>query len=389
MFEVAEEKVSLGANIKVIGVGGAGCNAIQTMIENNITGVEFIVANTDKQALEAYSTEHKLHLGVQTTRGLGAGANPEVGEKAASESYEQIISQLKGADMVFVTAGMGGGTGTGAASVVAKAAKEVGALTVGVVTKPFAFEGRKRGKYAEVGIKVLKDHVDTLIVIPNEKLLKVSDRNVALLDTFKRADKVLLQAVKGISDLINVRGLINLDFADVRTIMNNKGMAIMGAGESSGDNRATEAAKQAISSPLLESVSIDGAKGVIINITGGKNLSLHEVHEASLIVTDKAAEDAEIIFGAVVDSKMRDSVRVTVVATGFESSSHDFVDSQVDSFQSFKKEDPNDDTPKTAEEVIQKIMSEKSDHPDFEKSIKDIVLEKAKNYKKSFMDAEG
>lgn len=316
MFEL-EDNTSLGANIKVVGVGGGGGNAIQTMIEGGLEGVEFIVANTDAQALDANKAPGKIQLGNELTRGLGAGANPEIGKRAAIESYNDIIEKLDGADMVFITAGMGGGTGTGGAPVVAKIAKELGALTIGVVTKPFIFEGKKRLKHANQGIKELKENVDTLIVIPNQKLLSISSERTSLLDTFKKADEVLLQAVKGISDLINIRGLINLDFADIRTVMANQGMSIMGTGCASGDRRAVEAANQAISSPLLENVSIDGATGIIINVTGGVDLSLFEVNEASMLITDAAHEDAEIIFGAVIDENMSDEIRVTVIATGF------------------------------------------------------------------------
>ena len=261
MFEL-EENTNFGANIKVIGIGGGGNNAVQTMIEGGLTGVEFVVANTDRQALASNKAEGKIQLGQELTKGLGAGANPEIGKRAAIESYNDIVAQLEGADMVFVTAGMGGGTGTGGAPIVAKIAKELGALTIGVVTRPFMFEGKKRKRHADSGIQELKENVDTLIVIPNQKLLSVSSEKTPLLETFKRADQVLLHAVKGISDLINIRGLINLDFADIRTVMAAKGMAIMGSGMASGENRAVEAATQAISSPLLENISIDGATGI-------------------------------------------------------------------------------------------------------------------------------
>ena len=316
MIELQEER-SIGANIKVVGVGGGGSNAVQTMIENGLSGVEFTIANTDLQALEANTAEGKIRLGAELTKGLGAGANPEIGKRAAVESYNEIVDHLKGADMVFVTAGMGGGTGTGGAPVVAKIAKELGALTIGVVTKPFMFEGKKRRKHADYGLQELKDSVDTLIVIPNQKLLSISNERTPLLDTFKKADEVLFQAVKGISDLINIRGLINLDFADIRTVMSAQGMAIMGSGVGSGEQRAMEAASAAVSSPLLENISIDGATGIIINVTGGPDLTLWEVNEASTLVTEAADEDAEIIFGAVIDESMGDEVRVTVIATGF------------------------------------------------------------------------
>ena len=316
MFEL-EEAASLGANIKVVGVGGGGNNAVETMIDEGLSGVEFIVANTDIQALQAHRADKKIQLGLDLTKGLGAGANPEIGKRAAIESYNDIVEQLEGADMVFVTAGMGGGTGTGGAPIVAKIAKELGALTVGVVTRPFVFEGKKRQKHANQGLQELKENVDTLIVIPNQKLLAVAGEKMALVDTFKQADHVLYQAVKGISDLINIRGLINLDFADIRTVMANQGMAIMGSGYATGENRAVEAATAAISSPLLENISIDGATGIIINITGGSELGLFEVNEASMLITEAAHEDAEIIFGAVIDENMGEEVRVTVIATGF------------------------------------------------------------------------
>jgi cell division protein FtsZ len=314
-----EESLELGARIKVIGVGGGGGNAVNTMIGAGLPGVEFIVANTDAQALRSNLSPIKVQLGEKITKGLGAGANPQVGRKAAEEDMERIREHLTGADMVFITAGMGGGTGTGGAPVVARLAKELGALTVGVVTKPFLFEGKKRMKQAEDGMRELKDSVDTLIAIPNQRLLSIAGRNMPILETFKKADDVLLQAVRGISDLITVHGLINLDFADVRTIMAEMGMAMMGAAISSGENRAIEAAQHAISSPLLEDVSIKGARGVLINITGGSTLSLHEVNEAATLIQEEADDDANIIFGAVIDEHMGDEVRITVIATGFGS----------------------------------------------------------------------
>jgi cell division protein FtsZ len=316
MFEL-EENINIGANIKVVGIGGGGNNAVSTMIDGGLSGVEFIVANTDRQALAAHKALTKIQLGNELTKGLGAGANPEIGKRAAIESYNDIVEALDGADMVFVTAGMGGGTGTGGAPVVAKIARELGALTIGVVTRPFMFEGKKRMRHADGGIQDLKDNVDTLIVIPNQKLLTIANDRTPLVETFKKADEVLLQAVKGISDLINIRGLINLDFADIRTVMSAKGMAIMGTGRARGENRAVEAATASISSPLLENISIDGATGIIINVTGGPDLSLYEVNEASTLITEAAHEDAEIIFGAVIDETMGDEVRVTVIATGF------------------------------------------------------------------------
>ncbi|MES2962552.1 MAG: cell division protein FtsZ [Bdellovibrionota bacterium] len=316
MFEL-EENINIGANIKVVGVGGGGNNAVTTMIDGGLGGVEFIVANTDRQALNAHKALKKIPLGSELTKGLGAGANPEIGKRAAIESYNDIVEALDGADMVFVTAGMGGGTGTGGAPIVAKIARELGALTIGVVTRPFMFEGKKRMRHADGGIQELKENVDTLIVIPNQKLLTIANDKTPLVETFKKADDVLMQAVKGISDLINIRGLINLDFADIRTVMSAKGMAIMGSGSARGENRAVEAATASISSPLLENISIDGATGIIINVTGGPDLSLYEVNEASTLITEAAHEDAEIIFGAVIDESMGDEVRVTVIATGF------------------------------------------------------------------------
>ena len=312
-----EESLEMGARIKVVGVGGGGGNAVNTMINAGLPGVEFIAANTDAQALRVNLSPIKVQLGEKITKGLGAGANPQVGRKAAEEDIERIREYITGADMVFITAGMGGGTGTGGAPVVARLAKELGALTVGVVTKPFLFEGKKRMRQAEDGMRELKDSVDTLIAIPNQRLLSIAGRNMPILETFKKADDVLLQAVRGISDLITVHGLINLDFADVRTIMSEMGMAMMGAALSAGENRAVEAAQHAISSPLLEDVSIKGARGVLINITGGPTLSLHEVNEAATLIQEEADDEANIIFGAVIDEQMGDEVRITVIATGF------------------------------------------------------------------------
>lgn len=316
MFEL-EENINIGANIKVVGVGGGGSNAVSTMIDGSMTGVEFIVANTDIQALTANKAGGKIQLGKDLTKGLGAGANPDVGRRAAIESYNEIVEKLEGADMVFVTAGMGGGTGTGGAPIVAKIARELGALTIGVVTRPFIFEGKRRGKHADLGLQELKENVDSLIVIPNQKLLSIAGDKMSLIDTFHKADEVLLQAVKGISDLINVRGLVNRDFADVRTVMQAKGLALMGTGWARGENRAVEAATQAISSPLLDNIKIDGATGIIINVTGGPDLTLFEVNEASQLITEAAHEDADILFGAVIDQNMSDEIRITVIATGF------------------------------------------------------------------------
>ncbi|AMO34728.1 cell division protein FtsZ [Lysinibacillus sp. fkY74-1] len=304
------------AVIKVIGVGGGGNNAVNRMIEHGVQGVDFIAVNTDSQALNLSKAEVRLQIGAKLTRGLGAGANPEVGKKAAEESREQLEEVLRGADMVFVTAGMGGGTGTGAAPVIAQIARELGALTVGVVTRPFTFEGRKRQTQAIGGIGSMKEAVDTLIVIPNDKLLQIVDKSTPMLEAFREADNVLRQGVQGISDLIATPGLINLDFADVKTIMSNKGSALMGIGIATGENRASEAAKKAISSPLLES-SIDGAKGVLMNITGGSNLSLFEVQEAADIVASASDEEVNMIFGSVINENLKDEIIVTVIATGF------------------------------------------------------------------------
>ena len=306
------------AKILVIGVGGAGGNAVNTMIAGNLDGVEFVAANTDLQALEANLSPTKIQLGDHLTKGLGAGANPEIGRKSAEESVQLIADTVAGADMVFVTAGMGGGTGTGAAPVIAHIARECGALTVGVVTKPFGFEGKKRSRQAHDGISLLEEAVDTLIVIPNNRLLEVVGHNTSMIEAFKKADEVLLNAVQGISDLMTVPGLINVDFADVRTIMSNQGRALMGSGFSAGKKRACEAAEMAISSPLLEDVSIHGATGILINITGGPDLGLHEVNEASTLIQEAAHEDANIIFGSVIDPTIGDEVRITVIATGFE-----------------------------------------------------------------------
>jgi cell division protein FtsZ len=308
------------ATIKVIGCGGGGGNAINTMIECGLDGVDFIAANTDLQALESNLAPTKIPLGQGLTKGLGAGANPEIGRNAALEDVERIAEVLQGADMIFVTCGMGGGTGTGSAPVIAQVARECGALTVGVVTKPFIFEGKKRRRQAEEGIAVLEENVDTLIVIPNQRLLTVSDQKTTMLEAFRKADEVLLNAVQGISDLITVPGLINVDFADVRTIMSKTGRALMGTGRATGQRRALEAAQMAIESPLLEDVSVQGATGILINITGGRDLTLFEVNEASSVIQEAAHEDANIIFGSVIDANLTDEVRITVIATGFDRS---------------------------------------------------------------------
>ncbi|SHJ56984.1 cell division protein FtsZ [Clostridium cavendishii DSM 21758] len=305
------------ANIKVIGCGGGGSNAVNRMIVEGLKNVEFIAINTDKQALMLSHATQKIQVGDKLTKGLGAGANPEIGKKAAEESKDEISEAIKGSDMVFITAGMGGGTGTGAAPVVAEIAKSMGILTVGVVTKPFPFEGRRRMKHAEMGIENLKQRVDTLVTIPNERLLTMVDKKTTLLDSFKLADDVLRQGVQGISDLITIPGVINLDFADVRAVMLDKGLAHMGVGTGTGDTRAQDAAKQAISSPLLET-SIVGATGVLLNVTGGVDLGMLEINEAAEIVQDAADPDANIIFGAVIDETLKDEIRITVIATGFE-----------------------------------------------------------------------
>ncbi len=316
-FEL-DEGIASQAKIKVVGVGGGGGNAVNTMIDSKLQGVEFVAANTDLQALEANQAAKKIQLGKNITRGLGAGANPEIGRRAAEEDIKEIQEVLQGADMVFVTAGMGGGTGTGGAPIIAKAAKEVGALTVGVVTKPFSFEGRRRAKIAEQGIKELEEAVDTLITIPNDSLLRMVG-HVTLVDAFRKADEVLYNAVKGISDLITQPGFINVDFADVRTIMNERGRALMGIGRAEGEQRAKEAAIQAISSPLLEDVSIDGATGILINVTSGPDITLAEISEAANLIHERADPEAMIIFGSVIDSTLQGEVRITVIATGFQS----------------------------------------------------------------------
>src|ERR1700712_3116498 len=305
------------AVIKVVGIGGGGVNAVNRMIEVGLKGVEFIAVNTDAQALLMSDADVKLDIGRELTRGLGAGADPEVGKKAAEDHKDEIEDVLRGADMVFVTAGEGGGTGTGGAPVVARIARSLGALTIGVVTRPFAFEGRRRAGSAEEGIANLREEVDTLIVIPNDRLLSISDRGISMLDAFKSADQVLLQGVSGITDLITTPGLINLDFADVKSVMSGAGSALMGIGSSRGDNRAVEAAEAAISSPLLEA-SIDGAHGVLLSISGGSDLGLFEINDAAQLVTDAAHPDANIIFGAVIDDALGDEVRVTVIAAGFD-----------------------------------------------------------------------
>jgi cell division protein FtsZ len=317
MFFELDTSYENHANMKVVGVGGAGGNAINRMIDARLSGVDFMAINTDAQDLKAGKASHQVQIGSRLTKGLGAGADPEIGRKAIEEDRDLLAESLVGSDMVFVTAGMGGGTGTGASPVVAEIAKDHGALTIGVVTKPFDFEGRKRMSRALMGIEELKDKVDTLIVIPNQKLLALASKETVLTDAFKLADEVLLQATKGISELITVPGLINLDFADVKTVMAEMGDALFGIGYGSGENRAKEAAQQAIASPLLDSVSIAGAKAVLVNITGGPDMALLEVNEAASLVTEASGQDANIIFGAVIDENLKDELRVTVIATGF------------------------------------------------------------------------
>ncbi len=317
-FELADDMDS-PANIKVVGVGGAGGNAVNRMIEAGLAGVQFIAINTDLQVLDSNQASKKVQIGKRLTKGLGAGANPEIGRKAIEEDREEVAELLDGADMVFITCGLGGGTGTGAAPVVAEIARQKGALTVAIVTKPFIFEGNKRMQKADMGLAELKDKADSLIIIPNERLLSIVDKSTRLTDAFAYADEVLHQATKGISDLIAIPGLVNCDFADVKTVMLERGDALMGTGMASGEDRAEQAAKQAISSPLLEDVSMSGAAGVLINITGGEDISLHDVNQATTIINQAAGADANIIFGAVIDTTFKDQLRVTVIATGFGS----------------------------------------------------------------------
>jgi cell division protein FtsZ len=333
-LSVTLDEEHLGAKIKVIGVGGGGGNAVNRMIQAGIKGVEFLVANTDLQAMRTSLAPIKLQIGGKLTKGLGAGANPEVGKQAALEDTDRILEALTGADMIFITTGMGGGTGTGAAPIIASLAAELGSLTVAVVTKPFGFEGKRRRVQAEQGIRALRDTVDTLITIPNERLLNFVERGTSLNDAFKIADDILRQAVQGISDLITVPGEINLDFADVKTIMHGMGMALMGTGVSQGEHRAVEAAQRAISSPLLEEASIEGAKGVLINITGGPDMTLFEVHEAASVIQSAADEEANIIFGTVIDPRMKDEVKVTVIATGFDAATKGLLNARGESLSS-------------------------------------------------------
>ena len=318
MIEIVEEDVPNGARIKVIGVGGGGGNAVNTMISAGLTGVEFIAVNTDAQDLRRSLAPRRFQLGAQLTKGLGAGANPEVGREAALEDRDRIAELVVGADMVFITAGMGGGTGTGAAPVIAQIAQECGALTVAVITRPFSFEGRRRRRQADDGIEAMTANVDTLITIPNQRLVNMASDRTSMKDAFRIADEVLLQAVRGVVDLLNYQGAINVDFADVRTTMSGRGVALMGVGVASGEHKAVEAAQLAISSPLLDDVSMVGASSVLINVTAGESLSLYEVHEAASLIQEEAHEDAEVIFGWVIDESMKDEARVTVIATGFD-----------------------------------------------------------------------
>ncbi len=317
-IEFADEQSQYEARIKVVGVGGSGGNAVNTMINFGLEGVEFIVVNTDAQALNSNAAPTKLPIGSNITRGLGAGADPEKGRKAALEDVQRIKELISGADMVFITAGMGGGTGTGAAPIIAQIAHEEGALTVAVVTKPFLFEGRQRARRAEIGLAMLNEHVDTLITIPNQKLLLLGDDDLTFLDACRKADEVLYQAVKGISDLITQSGIVNVDFADVKTVMSNMGRSLMGTGVAKGNNRARLAAEMAVTSPLLDDISVEGATGVLINIVGGSDLKMREIQEAASLVQEQAHEDANIIFGASIDDTLGENVKVTVIATGFD-----------------------------------------------------------------------
>ncbi|MFB3924457.1 MAG: cell division protein FtsZ [Syntrophales bacterium] len=372
MFELFEEGTDTSARIKVIGVGGGGGNAVNTMISYKLCGVDFITANTDAQALRTSLSPMKVQLGGEITKGLGAGSDPEVGRRSAQESRDMIASALEKSDMVFITAGLGGGTGTGGAPVVAQIAKEIGALTVAVVTKPFQFEGKKRERQAENGIEELREIVDTLIVIPNQRLLSLGGRNMSLVEAFKKADDILYHAVKGISDLIIIPGLINLDFADVRHIMSEMGLALMGTGSARGENRAVEAAQRAISSPLLEDNSIQGARGVLLNITGGPDMTLYEINEASSLIQAEAHEDANIIFGTVIDENMEDEIRITVIATGFEENGKKQNLSNVSHLSSYKKEDLQTPAfmrkgkPAEGQNVIKMGLIDDSEDVDFE-----------------------
>ena len=363
------KQLELKANIKVIGCGGAGSNAVNRMIAAGLNGVEFWSCNTDAQALDLSAAKNRLQIGAKLTRGLGAGGNPNVGTKAAEESREEIAAALAGADMVFIAAGMGGGTGTGAAPIVAEIAKEMGALTVGVVSRPFLFEGRRRGTQAEAGINEIKSRVDTLIVIPNQRLLEVVDHRASMQEAFVEADKVLMQGVQGISDIITVPGLINVDFADVKAVMQTAGSALMGVGRATGEGRAVEAARNAINSPLLEA-TIDGASGVIFSVTGGPDLTLHEVQEAANVIYSAVSEDANIIFGAVLDDRLHGEVLITVIATGFDMAAptqgirHASVP-QAQSQPPQREPRPIQPSPQTTNNEFKKIASDILDIPEF------------------------
>ena len=364
------------AKIKVIGIGGAGGNAVNRMISSNLKGVDFVAVNTDKQALSINKASTKIQIGENLTKGLGAGGNPEIGRQASEESREKLMNVIEGSDMVFITAGMGGGTGTGGAPVIAEMAREASALTVGIITKPFEFEGSGRQKNASKGIEELKDNVDTLIVVPNQKLLTIAEKSMPFIEAFKMADDVLLQATKGISDIINVPGIVNVDFMDVRTIMSEMGDAIMGTGSATGENRGREAAEQAINSPLLENVSINGSQGVLINITGGTNMTLYDIGEASSLIQEEAGENANIIFGAVVDESLKDEIRVTVIATGFnQSSARKFRETETESIVEF--EDSVN---------IDKLIREAAEEYDGEKKPHFIMDGKVQNVNKSDLD---
>ena len=347
-------------NIKVIGCGGGGSNAVNRMIAEGLKNVEFIVINTDKQALALSHADQKIQIGEKLTKGLGAGANPEIGQKAAEESREEITAAIKGANMVFITAGMGGGTGTGAAPIVAEIAKSMEILTVGVVTKPFPFEGKKRMRHAEMGIANLKEKVDTLVIIPNEKLLKMADKKTTLLESFKLADDILRQGVQAISDLITITGMINADFADIKTVMRDKGLAHMGVGIAWGDNRADMAVKDAISSPLLET-SIDGATGVILNFTGGPEMGAMEVYEAADVVKEAADPDANIIFGAVIDESLGEDIRITVIATGFENEENSIISEAKNIKSTVTKQSSNNSTTKEQVEPVKEVQVEEKE----------------------------
>jgi cell division protein FtsZ len=382
-------EIEMFANIKVVGVGGGGCNAVNRMIGAGVKGVEFWSVNTDLQVLNVSLADHKLQIGMELTKGLGGGAMPAVGEQAAKENKEDLENALNGADMVFVTGGMGGGTGTGAAPVIAKIAKEAGALTIGVVTKPFRFEGPVRLKQAEAGVEKLREQVDALIVIPNDKLLQVVDRMTSMVDAFKIADDVLRQGVQGIADLITVPGLINLDFADVKSIMKNSGSAMMGIGRASGENRAVEAAEKAISSPILEE-TIVGATGVIFNITGGEDMSLHEVHDAADIIYGSVDTEANIVFGSVVDERLKDEIVITVIATGFKKNANTGQNQEKTFYFQSIESDNESKVVADTEEMETNTTVEKEEAPTFldTEEIKVIDKEVETNKEKEFMNGD-